>query len=251
MTATTTVRRGARGKTHSRNSRKGRQSRRLRRRRKALAFSVVVLVLALLAASLWSVYFSTALVTKRVAVVGIQNLTQSQVTYAAQVPLGVPLARQDLDAIAERTTALSPIESATVTRDWPRTIRLSVIERRPVLAVRQSNGYAVVDKFGVAYQTQPMPPPGVLLAAVSPGDAPLLTEVAIVASALPKKLHGKVDQIMAGNRDSIALLLKSGLMVTWGSSSDSALKAQVVTVLLKRKPKSSIDVSSPHNPAVR
>jgi cell division protein FtsQ len=251
MTATTTVRRGARRKTHSRKSRKGRQARRLRRRRKALAVSVVVLVLAFLAASLWSVYFSTALVTERVDVVGARNLTQSQVAFAAQVPLGVPLARQDLDAIAERTTALSAIESVTVTRDWPRTIRLAVVERRPVLAVSQSSGYVIVDKFGVAYQTQPTLPPGVLLAAVNPGDAPLLSEVAIVAAALPKKLQGKVDQIMAGNRDSIALLLKSGRMVTWGSSSDSALKAQVVTALLKRKPKSSIDVSSPHNPAVR
>lgn len=251
MTATTTVRRGAGRKTPPRNSRKGRQSRRLRRRRKTLAFSVILLALALLAASLWSVYFSTALVTKRVDVVGTHNLTQSQVSLAAQVPLGVPLARQDLDAIAARTAALPAIESASVTRDWPRTIRLAVVERRPVLAVRQSYGYVVVDKYGVGYETQPALPPGVLLAEVNPGDAPLLTEVATVASALPKKLNGKVDQIRASNSDSIVLLLKSGRIVTWGSSSDSALKAQVVTALLKRKPKSSIDVSSPHNPAVR
>ena len=258
MTATTTVRRGSRRtdarntrKTHARKTHKSRRSHRLRRRRKALAFAVILLVVALLAASLWSVYFSTALVTKQVDVVGTHNLTRSQVSLAAQVPLGVPLARQDLDAIAERTTTLLAVESATVTRHWPRTIRLTVVERRPVLAVRQATGYVIVDKYGVGYQTQPTLPPGVLLAEVSSGDVPLLTDVAIVATALPKKLHGKVDRIRASNRDSIALLLTSGRMVTWGSSSDSALKAQVVTALLKREPKSSIDVSSPHNPAVR
>jgi cell division protein FtsQ len=216
-----------------------------------LAFSVILLVLALLAASLWSVYFSTALVTKQVDVVGTHNLTRSQISLAAQVPLGIPLARQDLDAIAARTTALPAVESASVTRVWPQTIRLAVVERRPVLAVRQSNGYLIVDKNGVAYQTQPVLPPRLLLADVNSEDALLLTEVAIVASALPNKLHQRVDQIRASNRDSIALLLKSGRIVTWGNSSDSALKAQVVTALLKRKPKSSIDVSSPHNPAVR
>ena len=74
--------------------------------------------------------------------------------------------------------------------------------------------------------------------------------MATVADALPLKLRGKVDRITAGSRDSIALVLRSGRIVTWGSSSDSELKAQVVSALLKRKPKSAIDVSSPHNPTI-
>jgi hypothetical protein len=39
--------------------------------------------------------------------------------------------------------------------------------------------------------------------------------------------------------------------VNWGSATDSALKAQIVTALLKTKRAASIDVSSPHNPAAR
>ena len=250
MTAQATVRRRTSKKKHPRSTRKSRKARRSRRR-KALAFTSLALVLALLVAGAWSVYFSTALVTKRVSVVGTHDLTPMQVSYAAQVRIGVPLARQDLDAIAERTTTLPPVESAAVTRDWPNTIRIAVVERKPVLAVRQPDGYVVVDKSGVGFQTKSVMPPEVLLAEVNPGDAPLLSEVAIVASALPKKLRGTVDRITAGNRDSIVLILESGRTVTWGSSSDSELKAQVVTALLKRKPKSSIDVSSPHNPAVQ
>ncbi|HEX3199444.1 MAG TPA: FtsQ-type POTRA domain-containing protein [Propionibacteriaceae bacterium] len=254
MTAQATVRRRTSNrptgkKTHPRNNRKGRKSRRSGRR-KVLAFTSIALVLALLGVTVWGVYFSTALVTKRVSVIGTHGLTPMQVSFAAQVPLGVPLARQDMDAIAERTTSLPPVESAAVTRDWPSTIRITVVERKPVLAVRQPDGYAVVDKSGVAYQTKPVMPPEVLLAEVDAGDAPLLSEVAIVANSLPKKLRGMVDRITAGNRDSIVLVLESGRTVTWGSSSDSELKAQVARSLLKRKPKSSLDVSSPHNPAV-
>ena len=115
-----------------------------------------------------------------------------------------------------------------------------------MLAVRQPDGYVVVDKSGVGTRRSG-DAAEVLLAEVNPGDAPLLSEVAIVAIALPKKLRGMVDRITAGNRDSIVLVLESGRTVTWGSSSDSELKAQVATALLK-KPKSSIDVSSPHNP---
>jgi cell division protein FtsQ len=253
MTAQAAVRRrtskSTSKKTGPHSTRTGRKVRRSRRR-KVLAFTSIALVLALLAASVWSVYFSTALVTKRVIVSGTHDLTPMQISFAAQVPLGVPLARQDLEAIAERTTTLPPVESVAVIREWPSTIRITVVERRPVLAVRQPDGYVVVDKFGVAYQTKHVMPPEVLLSDVNPGDASLLSEVAIVATALPKSLRGTVDRITAGNRDSIVLILESGRTVTWGSSSDSELKAQVAGALLKRKPKSFIDVSSPHNPAV-
>jgi cell division protein FtsQ len=68
---------------------------------------------------------------------------------------------------------------------------------------------------------------------------------------LPDKLRGKVDRLTAISRDNIVLILESGRKVTWGSAADSELKAQVLTALLKRKPTSTIDVSSPHNPAVR
>jgi cell division protein FtsQ len=249
MTATAPATRRART-TSTSKKRKKKKSRRSWRR-KALALIVIAVIVALLAGGLWVVYYSAALVTKRVNVVGARNLTPVQVSLTAQVPLGVPLARQDLDAIAERLTTVPSIETATVSRSWPNTITVTIVERRPVLAVLQPDGYVVVDKYGVAYQTQPTLPPKVVLADINTQDKPLLSAVAVVATALPEKLNGKVRLITASSPDSIALLLGSGRIITWGSSADSDLKAKVVTALLKRKPKSSIDVSSPHNPAVR
>ena len=249
MTATATRR--ARPASTNKNRKKRKKKSRRSWRRKALALIVIAVIVALVAAGLWVVYYSSALVTKRVNVVGSRNLTPVQVSLTAQVPVGVPLARQDLDAIAERLTAVPSIETAAVSRSWPNTITLTIVERRPVLVVLQPDGYVVVDKYGVAYQTQPTLPPKVVLADVDTQSKPLLSAVAVVATALPEKLNGKVKLITASSPDSIALILGSGRIITWGSSADSELKAKVVTALLKRKPKSSIDVSSPHNPAVR
>jgi cell division protein FtsQ len=258
MTTTATVRRSAgrkrppppaRGKPPAPRTRRARKRR--TKRRRAVAFLVMLLVLALIGGSLWGMYFSPALVTKRVKVIGTHDLTPTQVSLAAQVPLGVPLARQDLDAIAQRTTTLPAIEAASATREWPNTLTVTVVERRPVIAVREPEGYVLVDRSGVAYQTQRVLPPEVLLAVVNPGDVELLSDMATVVAASPKKLRSMVDRMTAANRDSITLVLESGKTVTWGSSADSELKAQVVMALLKRKPKSSIDVSSPHNPAVQ
>jgi len=251
MTATATATRRARPASTNKNRKKRKKKSRRSWRRKALALIVIAVIVALVAAGLWVVYYSSALVTKRVNVVGSRNLTPVQVSLTAQVPVGVPLARQDLDAIAERLTAVPSIETAAVSRSWPNTITLTIVERRPVLAVLQPDGYVVVDKYGVASQTQPTLPPKVVLADVDTQSKPLLSAVAVVATALPEKLNGKVKLITASSPDSIALILGSGRIITWGSSADSELKAKVVTALLKRKPKSSIDVSSPHNPAVR
>jgi cell division protein FtsQ len=251
MTATATATRRVRPASTNKNRKKRKKKSRRSWRRKALALIVIAVIVALVAAGLWVVYYSSALVTKRVNVVGSRNLTPVQVSLTAQVPVGVPLARQDLDAIAERLTAVPSIETAAVSRSWPNTITLTIVERRPVLAVLQPDGYVVVDKYGVAYQTQPTLPPKVVLADVDTQSKPLLSAVAVVATALPEKLNGKVKLITASSPDSIALILGSGRIITWGSSADSELKAKVVTALLKRKPKSSIDVSSPHNPAVR
>jgi cell division protein FtsQ len=255
MTTTATATRRARttstkNKKRAKNKKSRKKSRRSWRR-KALALVVIAVIVALLAGGLWVVYYSAALVTKRINVVGTRSLTPIQVSLTAQVPLGVPLARQDLDAIAGRLTTVPSIETATVSRSWPNTITVTIVERRPVFAVLQPDGYVVVDKYGVAYQTQPTLPPKVVLADINTQDKPLLSAVGVVATALPEKLNGKVRLITARSPDSIALLLGSGRIVTWGSSADSELKAEVVTALLKRKPKSSIDVSSPHNPAVR
>jgi cell division protein FtsQ len=250
-TATTTRRSRPKGATQRSATKKRRKKQRRSWRRTAFAVLVIAVVLALLAGSLWVVYYSSALVTKRVNVIGTRDVNPVQVTLTAQVPVGMPLARQDLDAISERVTKMPAIEAATVTRSWPNTITVTVIERQPVFAVLQPDGYLVVDRHGVAYQTQPTPPPKAVLADVNPQDQPLLGEVAIVATALPEKLGRKVKLITASSRDSITLLLGSGRTVAWGSSADSELKAQVVMALLKRKPQSSIDVSSPHNPATR
>ncbi|HKN42936.1 MAG TPA: FtsQ-type POTRA domain-containing protein [Propionibacteriaceae bacterium] len=246
MTATATASR----RTPAARTRRRRKSRRSWRR-KVVAVAAIVLVLSLIAGSLWIVYFSAILVTKRVTIVGTHQLTPAQVSFAVQIPLGVPLARQDVDAIARRATTLPVIDSAKVTRNWPNTITVTVVERRPVLAISQPNGYVLVDKAGLAYQTQSTLPLDVVLADVSPGDKPLLSQVAAVAKALPEKLRGKVSLITADSSDSILLMLTSGRTVTWGSSADSELKAQVVTALLNKKPRSYIDVSSPHNTALR
>jgi len=221
-----------------------------RRGRRWLRLLVLVLVLALVGAGVWLVGFSSVLAARTVSVTGARTVTADEVRAAAQVPLGRPLARQNVGAISNRVRSIRVVRSVSVTRTWPRTISIAVAERVPVLAVRQANGFLLIDATGTWYLTAPTVPSGVVLTDVDPTNAPLLTELAVVASTLPDDLKDRVDRLSALSADGIRLHLKDGDVAVWGSPDESALKAEVLTALLKRSA-STYDVSAPHNPALR
>ena len=196
-------------------------------------------------------YFSPLLVVRQVTVSGHQQLRSDQVVAAAQVPMGTPLARQDVAAIARRATTLPAVQAASVSRRWPDTITVTVTERRALLAVRQPGGFALVDPEGVAFAESASLPDGVVLARGEPGRSGAAATGGYgrgrpVRRSGPPGLGGRRDR-----RRADQLKLKSGVTVNWGSATDSALKAEIVTALLEGGRAASIDVSSPHNPAAR
>jgi len=224
---------------------------RRRSRRRVLRTVLALVLAAIVAAAVWIVYFSSVLDTRAVVVSGTRELTPEQVTAAAAVPLGRPLVRQQLDAVARRTTALPQVSAATVTREWPHTVRVTVTERAPLLGVAQPGGFLVADKAGVVFTTRPVLPPGVVEVAADPANRPLLVELGSVVLALPDDVRAQVTSIGAATPDSIQLRTTSGLTIVWGDASQSALKAQVAVALLDKGARTTIDVSAPHEPAVR
>ena len=228
----------------------GKKGRRPRRRRVWPFVLGAVLLIALLATAGWLVGFSSVLATRQVQVTGLKTLTVDEVNSKAAVPLGLPLARQNLSAIADRVAELPQAEHVLVERSWPNSVKIVVTERTPVFAIRYANLYVLVDKNGVPYLTVTTQPAGLPLAAVSKDDRASLVEIATVSRDLSKKLREQVVTIRADSPYSLVLALDSGVDVSWGTSEQSKLKGEVALALLKQDPK-AIDVSSPHHPAIR
>ena len=224
--------------------------RRRRRRRLMLRIIIPLLVLLLVAAGIWAVGFSSLLAVRTVGVSGAKLVGTDEVRQTAAVPVGAPLARLDLDAIHDRVAGIRQIESVSVERSWPHSVRIKIVERTPVYFVPRDGGYLLVDRYGVGYQTTNSAPSKLPKAEVDADKQQLLKPLAVVAEALPAKLAHKVDRIKASTRDSIQLELTNGDTVFWGSEEQSELKARVIVALLKQKG-THYDVSAPGNPAVR
>jgi cell division protein FtsQ len=207
--------------------------------------SVVVVGLGLL------LYFTPIMSARNIVVIGLGAVTQDEVIAAAAVPPGTPLLQVDTDAVAERVAAIRRVASARVQRQYPSTLRVTVIERVPVVVKDYPDGPHLFDKDGVDFATSP-PPGGVpYLDAENPGPSDAPTKAALqVMTALRPEVAGQVGRIAAPSVAAITLTLTDGRVVVWGTTDRTEEKALKLGALLTQ-PGRTYDVSSPDLPTVK
>lgn len=226
----------------------------LRRRddRKRWWLRIGALVLLLLAgfAAAYLVWFSPLLGATNIAVSGNKLLSKTEVLAAAQVVPGTPLARLDVDAVADRVAGLPAVAQVRVSREWPNTIAVAITERTAHLSIPAGGGYLVADESGVVFQAVKDQPSGLVRVVADPNDQAVLADVGTVFSALTDHQRNDVNRLEAPSRDGIVLRLHDGAKVIWGSAEESELKAQVLAKLLPLGG-DIFDVSAPAFPARR
>jgi cell division protein FtsQ len=209
------------------------------------------LVVVLGGLTVWIFYFSSLLAVTGVRVTGIDTVPEATITQMAAAPIGEPLAKVNLGAIADRVRTLPAVADAQVTRAWPNRLEIVVTERVPVVVVTDGKKFELVDATGASYKSVPTRPDGLPEALVVGARRDVtIRSVVTVSAALPIALRAEVASISAASPDSITLNLGSGVKVVWGSSDDSARKAEVLSVLMKRKAK-VYDVSAPDLPVTK
>lgn len=207
--------------------------------------SVVVVGLGLL------LYFTPIMSARNIVVTGLGAVSQEEVVTSAAVPSGTPLLQVDTDAVAERVAAIRRVASARVQRQYPSTLRITVIERVPVVVKDFPDGPHMFDRDGVDFATSP-PPPGVpFLDAENPGPSDPATKAALtVMTSLRPEVAGQVARISAPSVAAITLTLTDGRVVVWGTTDRTEEKALKLGALLTQ-PGQTYDVSSPDLPTVK
>ncbi|HET9518760.1 MAG TPA: FtsQ-type POTRA domain-containing protein [Actinoplanes sp.] len=225
---------------------------RQRRLRAAAPWAITAGVVAVAVALGWTVYGTDVFGVRDVRVVGTEVATPEGVRAAAAVATDMPIARVDLDAVRDRVQALAPVDRAIVSRDWPDTIVIEVVERTPVAAVPFGTRFRLIDAEGVAFRTLRRAPAGLPVARLAdPGPADLNTRAALVVlSSLTDELREQVVAVAVPAPARIRLELRRGREVVWGDETDSETKSRVATNLLRLAGK-TIDVSAPEVVTIR
>ena len=224
------------------------------RRKRIVRIAIVIMVILLMGAVVWAIWFSSLFIARSVEVAGNSQVTRSEIISAADVPLGTPLAKLDTQAIKANVLAISAIADVSVEREISGVVRLNTTEHTPVYVIESESQYLLVNKEGVGYLVVPAAPAGLLIVNLIPGDTDesrrLMADAAVIIAALPELVLTSMTNLSAETPDTFTITLNRGAEILWGSCEDSDLKAQVIQGLLKIKA-SYYDVSSPSHPVTR
>jgi cell division protein FtsQ len=217
--------------------------------------------LSVIAVIAWVVLGSPLLVVRQVTVHGTSLVPASEVLAAAGVPVGTSLVSVNTGQVAQRVETIRQVASATVAKDWPDTLAITVTERVPAMAVRMAaGGFDLVDPTGVIVRWSAARPAGLPLYLTSVpgtalrGDARLATAAAVIAE-LPPWLSRQLAQLSAagppapadpaaGGPDQVTLYLRDHKTIVWGGTDRAADKSRELAILL-RGGASYLDVSAP------
>lgn len=227
------------------------ERRRSERRQRQRKWAVAAIVLSVLIGSVSLLARSSLLRVDSVTVTGHRRQPAKDIIATASVPRGTPMWSVDLSAVRRRVEAMPRVRRAVVARDWPRTIRITVVERVPVAVVVAGTGLRLIDGDGVHIEPVHTPPAGLMTIRLSPSAASGdVREALIVVRALPAAIRGRVRGVRVDSAESIELALTDGSNVDWGSADNSPRKAAVLLTLLKTRSR-HYDVRAPELPALR
>jgi cell division protein FtsQ len=216
---------------------------------KMLMWSALVSVVAVGLGLL--LYFTPIMAARVTVITGLGTVTEQEVEQAAAVVPGTPLLQINTDAVAERVATIRRVASARVQREYPSTLRITVVERVPVVVKDYPDGSHLFDRDGVDFATA-QPPPGLpYLDADNPGPSDDPTKAALqVLLALRPEVSGQVSRIAAPSVAAVTLTLVDGREVIWGTTDRTEEKALKLGALLTQ-PGHTYDVSSPDLPTVK
>jgi cell division protein FtsQ len=219
---------------------------------RGLKLALATMALAVFTVALGLVlYFTPVMSARDVIVTGIGAVTREEVLDAAQVRLGTPLLQIDTDRVADRVAAIRRVASARVQRQYPSALRITIVERVPVVVKDFPDGPHLFDRDGVDFATAPPPPALPYLDVDNPGPTDPATKAALaVLLALRPEIAAQVGRIAAPSVASITLTLTDGRTVIWGTNDRTEEKAEKLAALLTQ-PGHVYDVSSPDLPTVK
>ncbi len=196
-------------------------------------------------------YFTPAMSARNIVVSGTGAVTREEVLDAAQVRPGTPLLQINTNQVADRVAAIRRVASARVQRQYPSALRITIVERVPMVVKDFPDGPHLFDRDGVDFATAPPPPALPYIDVADPGPTDPATKAALaVLLALRPEVAGQVGRIAAPSVSSITLTLGDGRVVIWGSTDRADEKAEKLAALLTQ-PGRTYDISSPDLPTVK
>jgi cell division protein FtsQ len=213
--------------------------------RRRLRRMVALGVLTVLVVAAVGVTRSSLLDVDHVEVRGASRTSEATLRTALGVPLGRAMTSVDPGPARARLERLPWVRRATVSRSWPSTVTVRLVERTPVAVMGEGSGAVLVDRsgrvLGAATAADGYPSAGPAPAA-SPGGLVDGSRRALVRALadLPPEIRREVDRGVL-SAEGIGLVLTDGIRVRLCDGRRLGAKADALGALLDQAGRSTID----------
>jgi len=227
------------------------------RRRRLVALALLVPIA--IATAAWAFTYTPVFDAKHVRVQGAVSLRPDDVRSIAQIDPSTNVFHLQSDAVTARLVADPWIASATVDKDLPDTVVLTVVERQPVGVIDVSGARSVLASDGTVLPAST--PTGQALDTLptvqsglgAPDDAQRVAAAALLSSLDPV-VRQRVTDVSVGQDLSETLTLRDGVTVDAGTPGEESAKATALRAVLRwanagGHSLATIDVSAPGAPS--
>jgi cell division protein FtsQ len=223
-------------------------------RRRLRVLIVVGVVLALFGLA-WGISVSPLLDVDHLQVQGLHRVTAAAVEDAGGIHHGDAMAWLDPSRAVRSIEALPFVRRATVTREWPDTVRVTVVERRPVAWIAGPAGKVVVDGTGRVLESVADAPPG--MPQLLGTNVVPVTGATISPAGGAHVAAGLTGLLVVGTRSvtmtpaGVTLQLANGPEIRMGSADRVAVKLRAALAVVAATAGTEVhyvDVSVPTNP---
>ena len=223
-----------------------------------------VLLVISLAAMLWVYTATDVLNVKQVELRGNEKLQAAYLRSLSGITGDTHLLKMDVKAVESALLSEPYVATADVSRHYPNTVVIEIVERRPSGFIFQNGKYALVDQEGMVLESADAAPVG--LVEIKDLVLPLLlpgTEISGIEFAAVTSLIGSLPQALREKTVAVGLKGDDGLYITAGGttviygeavdlSRKSAIALMALSVLLPRHGAVEyIDVSFPEHPVIK
>lgn len=228
---------------------------------------VVLIIVAVFGLGGALLYLSGAFPVKEVQVMGSQHLSQEDVAKIAAVPEGSTMLRVSVSDIKKRLESSPWIRSASVSRQLPDTLQITITERTMAATVeitstkdKQSERWAI-DEDGVwlmeipdegteaaenvpssvyadlerTFTISDVPYGAAPVAGAKCTDKPVLNALKIV-NGLSTSLANQITKIAATDDHNTTITLEDGIEISFGDAEDIRAKERVCLELMEEYP---------------
>lgn len=229
--------------------------------RRRLRLLLSLLAAGALVGGALGVLHSPLLAARHVVVTGAAHTPVAEVLAVSGLDRHPPLIDLDTGAAAAAIDRLPWVASAAVSRHWPDSVSVRLVERRPVAVVAAGGLDALVDAGGRVLATGRSAPAGLVELATggavppAPGgelpaaDRPLLA----AAAGLAPQLRDEVAAISWRSGDGVQLRLVHGPVVELGAAPQMAEVSVALATLIAKVPLAhvvAIDLRVPDDPVL-